>query len=207
MRFFLLTASAIAMTSGAALAEGAQAPQPLPPVTIVADTYDWSGAYVGLGYSSNMGDIDFFNPNVAQALDDGNGASIFAGYMMQSGNLVYGGELAYSMLNEQTVTGFAPAIAHVEYVFDASARVGYAMDRFLVFGQLGYSAGNYFQASGDWGLSGFSYGVGADYAVSDNFSVGLLYTGRQLEGDNPDGLGQTVEIELNSIALRAAFRF
>lgn len=209
MRNLFFTVSAIAMTSGAAFAGGLQVPQPTPPVVIpVQAPYDWSGAYVGVGYSSNFGDIDFFTPNVPQSLDDGSGASIFAGYQIQNGNLVYGGEVAYYMLNEHTITGFVPAAGNLSFAFDASARIGYAMDRFLVFAQLGYSMGDYNGSmTGSWDLSGLNYGIGFDYAVSDQFTIGMLYTARDLEGDSPTGSGQTVQLDLNSISIRAAYRF
>lgn len=163
---------------------------------------------MGLGYSSNFGDFDAFNPDVPLSLDDGSGATAFAGYRMQNGNLVYGGELAYYMLNDQTITGFVPAAGRHTFAFDASVQLGYAMDRVLVFAQLGYSKSDYIGSmTGTWDLTGFNYGLGVDYAVSDQFTIGLLYTARDLEGDSPTGSGQTVQFDLNSIAIRAAYRF
>lgn len=215
MRKLLFTACALAMASGAmapgaAFAEGGQAPQTLPPVLIQAETYDWSGAYVGLGYSMNTGDIDFFNPDFDLALDDGSGPSVFVGYQFQNGNLVYGGELAYYLLNEQNLTGFPASSSHLRYVVDASARLGFALDRLLVYGQFGYSAADYYAALAGAGvsLSGFNYGIGFDYAVSDQFSIGLLYVVRDLEGERDSvPAGQTSQVDLNSIALRFAYRF
>ena len=56
---------------------------------------DWTGGYVGLGYSMYSGDLDYSNPGGGSFdLDDSNGANIFGGYLFQSGNIVYGGELA-----------------------------------------------------------------------------------------------------------------
>lgn len=208
MRLFVLTASAIAMTSGAALAEGGQAPQPLPPVTVAAEPYDWSGLYVGLGYSMNAGDLDFINPTLARPMDDGTGASIFAGYLIQNGNLVYGGEVAYYMLNEQTFTGFAANVANFDPVIDVSLRLGYAFDRTLVFGQVGYSMSTVSEPSSnlEYDQTGLNYGLGVDYAVTDQFSIGVLYTNRNMEGDSQNP-GQTVEAQHSSLSLRAAFRF
>ncbi len=78
----------LAMTSGAAFAEGGHAPQPLQPATVYADTYDWSGAYAGLGLSMHAGDMVF--GALAQPLEDVTAATLFAGYALQSGNFVYG---------------------------------------------------------------------------------------------------------------------
>lgn len=201
-------ATALVATASAAFAEGGNAPQPLPPVTIIPAPHDWSGFYLGLGYSSNFGDIDFFTPDVPQSLDDGNGATAFAGYRMQNGNLVYGGELAYYTLNDQTITGFPAAAGRHTFAFDASAQVGYAVDQVLVFAQLGYSQSDYIGSmTGTWDLTGFNYGLGVDFAISDQFTIGLLYTARDLEGDSPTGSGQTAQFDLNSLTLRAAFRF
>lgn len=208
MRTFLLTASIIAMTSSAAIAEGGQAPQPLPPVAIAAATYDWSGAYVGLGYSMNMADSRFINPTLDRPVDDGSGASIFAGYLFQNGNLVYGGELAYYMLNEQTFTGFPASQAYYDTVIDAGLRLGYAFDRFMVFGQAGYSMTTFIAPAlnREFDQTGYNLGLGADYAVTDQVSVGILYTHRSMEGDSLTP-GRPYEVEQSSFSLRAAYRF
>lgn len=212
IRCSLAALAALAIQAAApapSFAEGGQSPAPLPAVVVDQGPHDWTGLYGGLGLSLNRGDIDFVNPNSPNALDDGSGGTVFGGYMLQRGALVYGGEVAFSDTNDQTVVGFPATVARVEFVADFNARLGYAFDRFLVFGQLGYATSEYTEpfAAGTWNLNGVSYGVGANYAVTDSVSVGLLYTERELNGDNPSGSGQSVDIPLNSLSMRAAFHF
>lgn len=184
---------------------------PIQPPVVVAPEVTWDGFYVGLGASMTTGDIDFFTPDVPQALDDGEMFSVFAGYRMQSGNLVYGGELAVSMVDEIAVTGFTGVSALDGTFLDARATLGYAFGSVMVYGAAGYSTGTYNNiigtAGNEWDLTGFNYGIGAEYQISDAFSVGLDYTARDLEGDDPLGSAQTVEVDLDSITLRAMFRF
>ena len=185
------------------------APQQEPAPVYTAPTpqlTDWTGGYVGLGYSMYSGDLDYSNPGGGSFdLDDSNGANIFGGYLFQSGNIVYGGELAYYDTGDQNVEGVAGA--SMDNVLDLSGRVGYAIDNVQFYALAGYSMGEFSQGGADEDLDGWNYGLGVEYLVSDQFSVGLQYTGRELEGDNPAVAGQEIDMNHNSVSLRAAFRF
>lgn len=192
-----------------ALAGPVEVPHTPPPV-VVTPPVTWDGFYVGIGAAMTTGDIDF-DPAPARELDDGELFSLFAGYRMQNGNLVYGGELGIHMVDEIAVTGFAGTSALDGTFIDARATLGYAMGSLLVYGALGYSAGTYNDLLGtpgfEWDLTGFNYGIGAEYQITDQFIIGLDYTARDLEGDNPGGGAQTVQVDLDTISLRASFRF
>lgn len=210
MKTLILSTSILALTGMSAVAGGLTqpAPEPAPVVyTPAPQMADWSGGYIGLGYAMHSGDLEFSNPATGPFdFDDSNGANIFGGYLFQTGNLVYGGELAYYDTGDQNVTGFPTST--MDNVLDLSGRIGYAVDRVQFYALAGYSTGTYSEpGTGDWDVDGWNYGLGVEYLVSDRFSVGLQYTGRDLEGDNPNGLGQTTDINHNSVSLRAAFRF
>ncbi|GAB5445996.1 outer membrane protein [Gymnodinialimonas sp.] len=206
------TAAALVSLMAPTMAFAGPVEVPPAPVPVVIDpVVTWDGFYVGLGAATTMGDIDFFNPDVPRELDDGNLHSIFAGYRMQNGNLVYGGELALHMVDEIAVTGFAGTSALDGTFVDARATLGYALGSVLVYGALGFSTGTYDDIlatdGNEFDLTGFNYGLGAEFQITDSIIVGLDYTARMLEGDNPNSATQTTEVDLNTISLRASFRF
>ena len=59
---------------------------------------DWSGLYAGASYSSESGYGDWYNPTFNPDFPmSGSLYGGFAGYNMQNGAFVYGGELAYQV--------------------------------------------------------------------------------------------------------------
>ena len=177
------------------------------PTTALAD---WSGAYGGLGFGSVTGDLDFFDGDVEQALDDGTTISGFAGYQIQRNDFVYGGEISLTSPSDVNVTGFDTAEIS-DLVIDLKARGGYAAGDFLFYGVLGLSTGTYINdinnPNDEWDLTGFNYGVGVDYDISSQFNVGAEYLLRDLEGDDPSGGSQTVQVDFDTLSLRASYRF
>ncbi len=202
----LLTLAITAASTTMALAGGpiTVADDPVPYVApATAAPTDWTGFYAGLGYGRSSGDIDFI-PAPARELDDGTATSVFLGYLWQRNTLVYGAELAYTKLNDATVTGFA---SEVDSSVDLKGRVGFAANRALFYGVLGYSMASYDEGLGDWDPSGMSYGVGVDYLATNRLVVGLEYLARDLNGDDPLGSAQEVDIDLDTISLRVGFKF
>ena len=179
-------------------------PEPMPVVRPAAPVVDWSGPYVGLSYGRSSGDIDFI-PTPAQALDSGKALSIYTGYLWQRNAVVYGAELAYTKLKDNTVTGIPTG--EVQNSIDLKGRFGIAANRVLFYGVLGYSMASYDEGGNDWDPAGMNYGVGIDYMMSNRMTLGLEYLARNLSADNPNGLGQSVEIDLDTVSLRVGFKF
>lgn len=171
---------------------------------------DWSGSYVGLSYGSVTGDLDF-DPSPDQALDDGTVFGLYGGYQVQMNALVYGGEIAFANPDGTAVTGFDGVSEITEPVFDFKGRVGYPTGQILIYGVLGLSTGTYTNVIGDpneeWDLTGFNYGLGAEYMVNPNYIVGVEYLARDMEGDNPFGGGQTAQVDFDTLSLRLAYKF
>lgn len=201
-----LVMAALALMAAPALAGGPTvvADDPMPAAAAMAPAVDWSGFYAGLGYGRSSGDLDF-DPAPPQALDSGNATSLFVGYLMQRNNFVYGGELAFTSLKDNFVTGFT--CCEVDRSIDIKGRVGFAANRVLISGLLGYSMGSYDEGDGNWDPSGFSYGLGVDYMATQRLVVGLEYLARDLNGDNPDGSAQEVNVDLDTVSLRVGFKF
>lgn len=205
MKTSIFAVSALALSATAAAAGGPVVVVDAPAVYApVAATYDWSGAYVGLGYGVTSGDLAY-TPGGSFDLDSGSATSIFAGYQMQNGSFVYGGELAYSKGSKTFATGFPNE--NVSRMVDLKAKLGYSLDRAMVYGILGYSSLNYdIPGSGNFNTNGVNYGLGVDFAVSQNFIMGMEYLVRNTSGDTFNA-GQSADLDVNTFSLRVAYKF
>ena len=149
------------------------------PVPIV---YDWTGFYVGghvgAGWTGGAGDGGFL----------GGGQ---AGFNYQSGQWVLGidGQVSATTIKDTTSVGFffAPgfafgsvnAEARLDWISTLAARAGWAFDRWLVYGKAGgawaHASGSVsgfgMSVSADSTVSGAVFGVGAEYALSNNWTA------------------------------------
>ena len=99
----------------------------------------------------------------------------------------------------------------VDWIADAKFKLGFAMDEVLLYAFGGVS---YLQTTAglstseyDYGMGGFNYGIGADWAVSEQFTIGAEVLGRTVidpyggSDDNGDDVSHWQGM------LRAAFHF
>lgn len=206
MKKFLLSQVILAASTGLCLAGGPTAvtPDPMPePATPVA-VHDWSGPYVGLSYGTVSGDMDFSTTPVFE-LGSGNIAWLYAGYLMQRGSLVYGGELAYGSIGGTALAGFPNS--ELTNALDLKARVGVAANRALFYGVLGYSTALFDDNGDEYAMDGVSYGFGVDFAVSNSFTVGLEYLSRDLSGEGDLAPPVGADSRFDSVSLRVGFAF
>lgn len=138
----------------------------------VAPVSNWSGAYVGGFAGYKWGRFD-------GGLDHADGAAggAFAGYNMQSGNIVYGieGDLGYS-----GNTDSGGGVTAKQGMFGSvRGRVGYAMDPVLLYGTAGVAAmrGTASDATSSDSNThlGYTVGAGADVAITQNVFGRLEY--------------------------------
>lgn len=180
----------------------------------MAHAEDWTGAYGVIGVSSISGgvqDFDLGTPISSSDLD-GRLATLAVGYNLQSGSLVYGGELAYSSGNT-TFPDF-PDGNFLDGMIDLKGRVGYAAGKMLWYGTLGYSRTDRTFAgpvtNDPLKLDGMSFGVGVDMKVSDRMLVGLEFQQRNLsleEGEIGGYPTISSDYEVRTIGLRIGYRF
>lgn len=104
---------------------------------------------------------------------------VFAGYRYDLGKTVIGGEVAYN--NFKTVD-----------TFQVKGQFGLDAGRFLPYVTAGYNTVEFAGATVD----GAVYGIGLDYAASSKVTVGAEYLRADVNG-----------VDLDTLALRAAFRF
>lgn len=201
MHRFALSAALVLAASQTAYAGPVEVPPALPPVVVDNCPLDFDCFYVGLeyGHANGEGTSDV-SPTFSVPLDfEGDIYGAFAGYNFQDGSLVYGGELRYLHLS------FDNAGVAIDSVLDARARVGFAVsDQILVYAAAGYSTASATAAAVDFNMTGFNYGIGAEYNVSERVFVGVDVTGRDLEGS----VGVLdYESTVNAATLRLGFRF
>jgi outer membrane immunogenic protein len=213
----LVAALAVAGLASAAQAADVGRPTYQRP-TQTAFAYDWSGVYAGIGVGGNFWSVDYSdNSGVpptglpsSKSWDIGG----FAGANRQIGMWVFGLEAdtyysrARSTLDTVTCALCKPQWTNTNSAWmplsgTARGRIGYAFDRWmpyvtggLAWGQIKSSSFSSFPPFGtsnsfstQYGV-GWAGGVGVDYALTDNFVLGLLYLYKDL-GINNQGLQTT----------------
>ena len=212
MKKLMLATTAIAGLASPTFAGGlgdvAVEPMPVYAPALVTTMHDWSGAYVGLSYGKTSADIDF-STSGGFDFEDGTVAGIYGGYLAQRGSFVFGGELAYGKLSDTNIAGFSDE-NEIEHVLDLKGRAGFAADRALFYGVLGYSKATYVEPGiipREFDLDGMSYGIGAEFAFTQQFVVGLEYLTRDLSGSASDDPSVTGDANLDTVSLRLGFSF
>ncbi|MFN4201836.1 MAG: outer membrane protein [Tabrizicola sp.] len=168
-----------------------------------AAVYDWSGPYVGLSFGKTSGDVtDTFT---TYDLDSDRATGAFVGYNVQRGRMVYGGELAFT--STDTVVIGAGGDDTFDSMLDLRGRVGISAGKALIYGALGYSKAEMtINGTDGASLSGLSYGLGVDVAVSSRIFVGIDYTRRDVDGRN-DADTFDLDATVNTVGLRVGLSF
>ncbi len=172
-----LFASALAIIATPAFAADAVIETPTPPIAIeeIAPViFTWSGPYLGVQGGGSWLSGDFTMGGV-RTNEHFNGGLIgaFAGFNHQfDNNAVIGieGDVNYNW-NDSDVQGLGTAGTDVSGA--VRARLGYAIDRALIYGAGGWTAASgYTKIPGlgkDSGtMNGYTLGAGVDYAFTDN---------------------------------------
>jgi opacity protein-like surface antigen len=148
---------------------------------------DWTGAYGGLSLGSAWVEDDDFD-------DSEMIYGVYGGYDYDFGQFVLGGELDYQTGEDLSLGG-----NEVDDIVRLKARGGYDLGRTLVYGVLGAAQLNL----DDGDDTGWVAGLGAEYLVTDNVSLGAEYLYHQF--DDFDDTGN--DIDADTLSLRASFRF
>src|SRR5690606_15862183 len=119
---------------------------------IPAQTYNWTGFYVGLSGGAATGDMDLFNPFGPGSFPisaSGFIGGVQAGYNWQfQNNFVLGAVADISASNYSAALGFEDAELELIYLGTVRARAGYAWARALVYAHGGFAYGEV-EAGGD----------------------------------------------------------
>lgn len=194
MRKLTVACTAIALVSASSAHAG-----DYPSMLSGTSASDWTGLYIGVsgGYGW-LRDIDrSFTPPMPDSGQDW----IFgahAGYLHQIGDLVVGGEVEFRRLD---ITYQTFNFITVENAYVAKARVGYAIDQFLISGSIGgaYVTTN-FMGLQDLGLA---LGAGIDYQLTDMVTIGVHYDRYSYTNFS----GTMIDATLDQVSVRASVGF
>ena len=198
----------------------------LPATQVAAE--DWTGFYAGgtIGYS--WGDVDAGDNLVAlgklarvrsdgfNMLDpSGEDISAFAGYRMQSGAMVYGGEvdLRFGGLSDSTGSGFVDATVEAENTVGLRGNVGYDLNDMLIYGAFGVVStdfGDFTQDVTQDRFTGYSIGIGVERMVTETLSIRgeLSYERYNFDVElNTGKISQNAHIGAARLSIGANFRF
>lgn len=194
--------SALILVAAAGLGTGTAAAADLfvndPEAIAAAADYDWSGAYAGVFGGAGSGDVTLSEPGgLADPLDLAAGgwlAGIRAGVNAEAGVLVFGAE---ADLAKTWITGNGTAtegLNSLDYSYDldwlgtVTGRVGYAADTLLLYAKGGLAAGGVRSTltptaplpapppvSADAVATGWTVGLGTEFAFSENATAGIEY--------------------------------
>jgi len=193
----------------------------------LSPSHDWTGLYIGghVGGLTGIVETDSFLGNPVMGNIDSASIGAQAGYNLQTeGGLVFGVEAlasgANAKLSSATIQSDATLSAELSWQGTVRARAGFAMDRLLAYGHVGYTAASV-ELGGDisnrWEQSttkgtevqhGLSLGAGAEYALTDELSVRADYTFADLEADY-DGVYSltTGKTRLEQVTVGLNYRF
>lgn len=159
------------------------------PVVPVSGT-DWTGGYAGASLGYGWGD---------DALDDADDMTygLFGGYNYDFGDFVLGGELEY--LGSEIENG----TANLDDLTRLKLRAGYDAGPALIYGVVGAAYANADIGGVSYDDTGYTYGIGVDYAVTDSINVGAELL--QNEFDEFDNSG--TDLSATTLGARVSFKF
>lgn len=222
MKSVLPVGAATALLFGVASAYAADLTtyEPVPEAPTPVAAYDWSGPYIGVFGGLTTGDFEydagvvggptFFNADISASGFIG-GAQV--GYDWQSGNWVFGAVADIAATNhsaEININFGGPAgiglESELKYLGTVRGRVGYAWDRTLLYAHGGFAYGKTEQSIDVVGVNvfnaeqtrtGWTAGVGFEFAVTDRLSLGTEYSYVDLGSEEVIRLGPAAPIAVN----------
>ena len=247
MKKLVIAASILAASAVSAFAADMPARIAKAPVAPPVLTYDWSGIYFGGAVGGAWHDTagDFFNaPGFLWHSGSETGLIYggFGGIQKQWGNFVLGVEGGWNGLdngfNRSIGTGLIGSgcglavglscESRLDSIWYIGGRVGYAWNRFMLYGQGGYAqadidtrtvvngTGLTFDHAGA-SHGGWYAGVGAEYAVLDYLILGIDYKHYQFDSKAHNCnlaliscdplLNRNVDADVNSVMARLSFKF
>lgn len=150
----------------------------------------WGGFYAGLSAGKASGDHTYTDDGQYDL--DGTVFGAFIGYKYDMQPFVLGMELAAV---KGPIEEPEPEY-NFGHVVDLKASAGYSFGKLLVSGIVGYSTAKWDENGTSSTADGMSYGLGADYLITDNFFVGAEYLKRNLDTDAFDGDVDTLQARI-----------
>ena len=185
MRKFTLALLAVAATLATGAANAADLPRKAPPMVMPAPVFTWTGFYLGINGGYGWADTK----NGFTEFDDASGG-VFGvqggfNYQFVGSPIVIGIEADYQGANIKADGNFllTPTRVELERFGTVRGRLGFAWDRFLIYGTGGWawgaeteiSLGFPFFLDAHQQLSGWAAGAGIEWAFAPNWSAKVEY--------------------------------
>lgn len=183
--------------------------------------FDWSGFYIegNIGYA--IGDVDFSGPAAFTVSPKGLTGGIGIGYdALYASNFIIGVVADVNLTGVERLAGVAPAVsvsADLDYFGTVRGKLGYSFGSWNVYGTGGYAWGHLASRlaapgvgfSADDFVSGWAYGVGAEFALTRHWTVGAewlrLDFNRAALNYGPGTLNAAANIDLAKAVVRYRF--
>lgn len=191
----MLSLGALPAVAGGA-AEPAPLPVEIPAAPAPVASADWSGFYAGA--QLEYGDVDVSGP----ITEDGTGglAGIFAGYRHDFGSYVIGGEIDINAAD----IDLPAAGGSLDTVSRIGLEAGFDAGPALFYGTVGAARATLDAGADTLAGNGYFYGIGVDYAVTDQIVLGAELLQHEFEDfDNVSGL----DVGATTFGISAALRF
>jgi outer membrane immunogenic protein len=197
-------------------------------VSEAAPVFSWTGGYIGLqaGYAWGSGNFDqITGPGFIDTDPDGFLGGLYGGYNYQlSNNIVIGAELdvVYANVDGSGEIFVAPGVPsgfqateELNWSGAARLRLGYAVDRVLpyiaggvAFGDVDISSNAPGGSSFGRTFTGWTIGLGLDYAMTDNLLLRGEYRYTDFGSKSfGDPVNADVDLKTNEVRVGIAYKF
>lgn len=214
------------LASTSAFAADAVIEEPPAPVAVIEEVpiFSWTGGYLGIQGGGLWSNSSVNGPDTGIFDDTFNGGLLgaYAGYNWQFGAWVLGVEGDINgVWNDETVTintarfGNRDVDIGSSYLASIRARAGYAFDRTLIFATGGVAFTQFSAEAGAWdedaldtdkSLTGWTIGLGAEYAFTNNWIGRLEYRFYDFSESVFDDFGD-VGLDTNTLTVGVAYKF
>ena len=194
--------------------------------------YDWSGIGIGVGGGSAAASTGWINTTInTVGYEDtySNGfLGVYAGYDVQVSNIVLGvsGEYNWTAISgtQEPLSPQPGPIDSTSTKIDSfgsvNGRVGFALDRLLIYGTGGYSFaslahdynGSSYVDFGKRSFSGYNFGAGVDIAISEHIVGKLEYRRHEFNNEHypaplPGYADHAISLSMDVIKAGIGYKF
>ena len=168
---------------------------------------NWSGPYVSgsIGFGRTATSSDATGPTISVS-DTATAYSFAVGHQVQSGSLVYGGELA--LFDVTSDLGSVGNQFGVDYGLRLSGKLGYDMGQSLVYGTVGLARADFDGNTINTDGNALALGAGIDLRVTDRINLGAEYVYYRFgEVDGAGGAGRDADVSVNTLGVKLSYGF